>query len=65
MIKVTRKNVAKWFKAQSKYRVMFNSHTDHFTLRDVENNIEVGAFNFWEDAVVFIYDLLHDHDLVV
>jgi hypothetical protein len=43
---------------------MYNSHHDLFQIRDVINNLAVGGFKTWDDAIEWCYkfhtDRLHD-----
>jgi hypothetical protein len=55
-----RRTVVEWFRVQSKFTVMYNSHADLFQIRDIKNNIAVGAFVTWDDAVEFVFDVAHD-----
>jgi hypothetical protein len=61
MIGLKRRTVVEWFRVQSKWKVMYNGNVGLFQLRDMVNNISVGAFNEHDDAVEFAFDLVHDN----
>ena len=60
MTEIPRSRVWFWYKHQPKYRVMFNSKTDRFVVRDKQNSILVDEFMDMDTAVEFCYRLAHD-----
>jgi hypothetical protein len=60
MIGLRRRTVTGWFRCQSKFTVMFDSGRDRFCIRDVKNNISIGAFTTWDDALEWVFNMDHD-----
>ena len=60
MIGLRRRTVIEWYRAQSKFKAMFDIKKDQFSVRDVKNNIKLGAFTNWDDAIEFAFDFAHD-----